>query len=276
MKDLAGKIALVTGASRGIGKAISEQLAKEKAKVVMIASTPGDLESAAEAIRRSGGQVEPFVCDLKNIPQFLDLLKEIEQKIGPIDILVNNVGTGTFKPLNQTSFEELMLPLKLPLEITLAACHAVIPKMISQRSGHVVIVSSPAGYFCFPNMSSYMATRWALVGLAFSLYEEARPYDVGVSLICPGAVNTSYFERNDADMRWWPRVSRFFSAMEPVVVGAKVVQAIRNNQREVIFPWYLAPMIYLYRMSPSLNNNILKMFGLFRPSIPTEQMHLGK
>lgn len=267
MKDLAGKIALVTGASRGIGKAISERLAREGVRVVMIASSPADLESAAEKIRRNNGRADPFVCNLKDIPRFLALLGEIEKKVGPIDILVNNVGGGTFKPLAQTSFEEVMEPLKLPLEITAAACHALVPKMTARRSGHIVNVSSPGGYFFFPNMMSYNASRRALVGLSLSLREEINPHGVGVSLICPGAVNTTYFERHDADLRWWPRMAAFFPKMEPDVVAEKVLRAIRHNQREVIFPWPLAVLIRMYQVSPEFAHFFMKAAGVFRPAI---------
>lgn len=116
-------------------------------------------------------------------------------------------------------------------------------------------------------MVPYTATRHAIVGLSASLREEVGRYGIGVSLLCPSEVNTGYFERNDADMGWYPRMSSWFPVLEPEAVARRAVQAIRTNRREVIFPWQLALVTGLYRRFPVIGLNLLKAVGLFRPRL---------
>ena len=138
MKDINGKLALITGASSGIGKGIADALAAEGAKVILVATNPKKLEAAAEDIRSKGGQAEGYACDLFDTDAYFKLHDEIVAKHGAIDILVNNVGVGTFKPMHLMSREESVRPVSLPFGIAVAACHAVIPAMRERGAGHII------------------------------------------------------------------------------------------------------------------------------------------
>jgi short-subunit dehydrogenase len=248
----------------GIGAAIAEALARKGVRVALVARGRDALEVQAAKI---GASARSYPCDMSD-PQAIEaMLTSVERDLGPVAILVNNVGAGTFKPLQQIEQREISMTIDLPFGAAMHASRAVLPTMISRGEGHIVNMTSPAGYFPLPFMVPYTATRHAIVGLSASLREEVGRYGVGVSLVCPSEVNTGYFERNDADMGWYPRMSRWFPVLEPEVVARRTVQAIQRNQREVIFPWQLALVTWLHRRFPVIGLRLLKAIGLFQPRL---------
>ncbi|MGJ8669378.1 MAG: SDR family NAD(P)-dependent oxidoreductase [Oceanococcus sp.] len=269
MKDIHNKVAVVTGASEGIGRGIAQVLAAAGAKVAIVARSQDKLDACAQAL---AGEVKGFSADLTNSADVRRVMTEIIAHFGEVDILINNVGGGTFKPLHQQTAAEADLPVGIPLAAAVAASHAVVPAMVKRKAGHIVTLTSPAGYVPFPNMMPYTATRHAMVGLAFSLHEELKPHGVGSTLFCPAQVNTGYFERNDADMSWYPRVSQIFPKLEPVQVGEQVLKAIRANRREVIYPISLSLFLRFYRRAPRMSIGALKLFGLWRPKLSAEAL----
>ena len=266
MKDIKGKIAVITGASRGIGRAAAVRLAAAGAVVVPIARSKDKLDALIEEIRASGGKGEAFACDLTDPDATRDALKKIEAQHGSVDILVNNVGVGTFKPLDRIPDDEVIGPIMIPVAATLIACHAVIPGMLKRGSGHIVNLTSPSGYFHLPYMLPYAAARHAIVGMTLSLYEEMRGRGVGVTLMCPPKVNTGYFNANDADLDWFPRISKLFPTVEPEVVGEKIYKSIVKNQREVLFPFVTWFFVRYYQTMPRFTRFFLGILGLWKPA----------
>lgn len=264
MRTLEGRVAIVTGASMGIGAAIAEELAREGARVALVARGRDALEARAASI---GGSARPYPCDMSDPAAVEAMVAEVERDLGPVAILVNNVGAGTFKPLQLIEQREISTTIDLPLGAALHASRAVLPGMIHRREGHIVNLTSPAGYFPLPFMVPYTATRHAVVGLSSSLREEVGRYGIGVSLVCPSEVDTGYFERNDADMGWYPRMSSWFPVLAPETVARRTVRAIRRNQREAIFPWQLALVTWFHRRFPVVGLGLLKALGLFRPRL---------
>lgn len=263
MKDLRNKVAMVTGASEGIGRGIAGALAQAGVKVAIVARSQEKLEVTA---RELPGDVHPFSADLMDADAVRAVVQKIEDQLGPVDILINNVGGGTFKPLDMQSSWEADLPVHLPMGAAVAACHAVIPGMIERKSGHLVNLTSPAGYVPFPYMMPYVAARHAMVGLSLSLHDELKEYGVGSTLFCPAQVNTGYFDRNDADMGWYPRVSKVFPVLEPEQVGEQVIKAIKADKKEVIYPFTLWAFLRFYQKLPTLSVAFLKLFGLWKPA----------
>ncbi|MGM0563472.1 MAG: SDR family NAD(P)-dependent oxidoreductase [Pseudomonadota bacterium] len=263
MKDISGSVAVVTGASEGIGRAIARALAARGARVALVARSAEKLVRACDDI---AGETHAFSANLAEAGEVRRALAEVVAKLGPVDILVNNVGGGTFKPLDQQSDDEVMLPIGLPLTAAIVACHAVVPEMKRRGRGHIVTLTSPAGYVPFPFMMPYTATRHAMVGLALSLNEELKGTGAGSTLFCPAQVDTGYFERNDADMSWYPRVSKMLPVLQPDSVGEQVVRAIEKNRREVIYPRSLWLFLRTYQRMPGLSLALLKLSGLWRPA----------
>ena len=187
-------------------------------------------------------------------------------EMGAPDILVNNVGAGTFKPVDEMSRDEVRSALATPFPAAVVACHAAVPGMKAKAAGHIVNITSPAAYFPLPYMVPYTASRYAMRGLSLALREELEPHGIGVSLVCPAKVDTGYFERNDADFSWYPRISAAFPTISPACVADEVVCAIRSNRREHVFPWRLRLAIGVFERMPILSLAVMKRFGLFRPA----------
>lgn len=263
MTTLKGKVAVVTGASEGIGRAVALALARAGCDVAVLARSPDALTVVAADIKALGVRALPLPCDLSQLDQVRQAMRQVKQALGPVDVLVNNVGAGTFKPLHETSEAECNLAVTLPFMAATVACHEVIRDMRSRGSGHIVNMTSPAGMLPLPYMAPYTAARHAMVGLSHSLYEELHGTDIGVSLVCPSQVNTGYFERNDADMKWYPKISRLFPVLEPSDVASQVVRAIEQNLREVIYPWQLKLAITGFRLMPRTSTVLLKACGLW-------------
>lgn len=270
MKNIQGKVALVTGASMGIGAAVSRELARQGCKLALVARGREGLEKVSGEIRAAGGQAQTFPCDMGDAEAVARTVAAIEEAMGAIAILVNNAGAGTFKPLSEMSLKEAMLTVNLPFGAAIAACHAVVPSMISRREGQIINLTSPAGYMPFPFMVPYTASRHAMLGLSLSLREELERHGIGVSLVCPAKVDTGYFERNDADFGWYPRLANWFPVLQPEQVAVEVVRAIRGNYREHIFPFSLRWAMRAFQKAPYLNLVVLKALGFFRPGRQTK------
>jgi short-subunit dehydrogenase len=263
LTKLAGAVVVVTGASEGIGKAIAFEMARERAVVVLRARSRAQLVGAVQEITLEGGQASFVAVDLSTPSAVREAMAQVVQRHGRIDILVNNVGAGTFKPLHLTSQAECDLAIALPLTPALVACHAVLPGMIQRKVGHIVNLTSPAGFMPMPFMAPYTATRHAMVALSRGLQCELEGTGVNVSLVCPSQVDTTYFQNNDADMRWYPPISKVFPVLSPQRVAVEVVRAVSEDRREVVFPWQLRWAMRLYGVAPGPAQALMQAVGLW-------------
>ena len=276
MKTLIGKVAVITGASSGIGLAIAKQLAASGCRVALIARNANNLQKAVDDVKQStGGRAYSFECDLRNRDLLIATMSQIKATLGSVDILVNNAGLGCFLPIHFLSGDQLAQPLDVPVFSTLVASHCVVDDMIAKKSGSIINIITPASYFPLPYMCHYTASRWALLGLSQSLEQELERHDIQVATICPGRVNTDYLQNNDADINWWPRISKVFSISQPGFVAKKVVSAITKNKREIIFPPLLWFFVKSYRMFPRTVLWGLKKLHLFQPSMPLDTYSEG-
>jgi 3-oxoacyl-[acyl-carrier protein] reductase len=188
---LAGKVAVVTGAGRGMGSAIAQSLARLGAAVVLCGRTRASLESTAKAIAEAGGMAEVVPCDVTSLESVEALAKCVEASFGRVDVLVNNAGVGGFGgPLHQVPPEAWEQILNTNLRGVYYAIRAFVPLMIGARSGDIINISSISGKNALPNGAAYAASKWGLNGLSYSVAEELRSYNIRVSVICPGSTNT--------------------------------------------------------------------------------------
>src|SRR5580692_1436387 len=190
---LAGQVAVITGAGRGIGAAIATKLALMGATVVLGGRTRGPLDSTADAIVNAGGQVEPVVCDVMHLSSVEALAAHVDKTLGRLDILVNNAGIGGFGgPLHQLPPESWDQVLNTNLRGVYFCIRAFAPLMIRARTGHIINISSLAGKNALPNGAASAASKWGLNGLSYSVAEELRTYNIRLSVICPGSTNTDF------------------------------------------------------------------------------------
>jgi len=189
---LAGKVALVTGASRGIGFAIARGLGRMGARVAICGRDQAKLDASASILRSEGIETLAVAADVARADQISSLVQRTQQELGPIDILVNNAGTGVFGPFHEFSETDWDRVLDTNLKSVFLVCRAVAPEMIRRQTGHIINISSLAGKNTFANGAIYCASKWGLMGLSGSMAEDLRTYGIRVSAICPGSVATEF------------------------------------------------------------------------------------
>lgn len=193
MNALESQVAVVTGAGRGAGEAIASRLASLGAHVLLVARGADQLNQVRERIVQSGGAASVFPCDLTNASAVAEFGKEVTQKHKRCDILVNSAGVGMDgKLLHEVTPEEWDLIFDTNLRGTYLMIRAVAPLMIAARSGHIINISSLAGRNPLPKGAAYAASKWGLNGLTYSVAEELRGYNVRVSVVAPGSINTDF------------------------------------------------------------------------------------
>lgn len=190
---LSGQVAVVTGAARGIGEAISLRLASLGAKLALLARDHRKLAAVQSAITGSGGLATAYPLDLRDPSAIAAFGETFRSQHGRCDILVNNAGVGRLgKPLHEMSIEQWDETLATNLRAPFLLIRETVPLMIAQGNGDIVNISSLAGRNPLPNGVAYSASKWALNGLTYGLAEELRQYNIRVSVVAPGSVNTGF------------------------------------------------------------------------------------
>ena len=190
---LSDQVAIVTGASRGIGAAIARKLASMGAHVILTARDKNQLNKVVAEIQSSGGKAEMHACDLTQPEQIEAFARLVLQTHGRCDILVNNAGLGWLQgPLHETPLDVWEQQVALNLRAPYLMLRAFAPAMIAAKRGHIINISSLAGKNPVPNGAAYAATKWGLNGMMVSAAEELRQYQVRVSLVAPGTVRTEF------------------------------------------------------------------------------------
>jgi short-subunit dehydrogenase len=190
MESLEGKSALVTGAGRGIGKAIALSLARSGCRLVLSSRTTAQLEEVQQEIQRSGGTAAVVAADLARDENIEQLVAETRRALGGIDFLINNAGWGKRAPVVRATVEDIDQTLRLNLRAPMLLAKHLVPAMIERGGGAVVNIGSVSGKSGEANGAAYSASKFGLIGFTQSLYEEVREHGIKVAVILPGFVDT--------------------------------------------------------------------------------------
>jgi 3-oxoacyl-[acyl-carrier protein] reductase len=187
---LGGKTAIVTGASRGIGKAIALALGKEKMRLALLARSTDQLQEVVDEIRAVGGEAIAIPCDLMNSDAIEASLNKVFAHFDSLDVLVSNAGIFLEKPIAEIKLEEWDRVLRTNLTATFLICQSAFLKMKDRQSGRIIAIASSASTQGFIHQAGYCASKHGLLGFMRCLSIEAKPHNVHVHTICPGGVRT--------------------------------------------------------------------------------------
>jgi len=194
--NLKDKVVIITGASRGIGRATALEFARHGARVALGARSRNDLDAlVAEIHAKFTGEAIAVETDVSKKSDVTTLAARTMQTFGRIDVLLNNAGMGIYGEVAEITEEDFDTMVNVNFKGVFLATKAVLPSMIEQKSGHIITVSSVAGKRPIPRMAVYSGTKFALDGFCKSLAKEVKPYNIRVSLIYPGMVDTHFRDR---------------------------------------------------------------------------------
>jgi 2-hydroxycyclohexanecarboxyl-CoA dehydrogenase len=232
--ELTGALALVTGAGSGIGASTARRLAQAGSQVAVVDLDGDTAEATAVDIIQRGGAARAYECDVADPAAVSALAGQVGDELGTVDVLVNNAGVGVAGPFLDASLADWQWIRSINLDGVVHGCQAFGPAMAAQGRGHIVNIASGAGYIANRHMAAYCATKAAVLMLSQCLRADLGAQGVGVSVICPGVINTPIPTRTryrgtlagkqDAAVR------AFRFGHPPGAVGKAVVGAIRKDQ----------------------------------------------
>jgi NAD(P)-dependent dehydrogenase (short-subunit alcohol dehydrogenase family) len=255
-----GAVGIVTGGASGIGRALSEALARRGATVVIADLQIEGAQKVAAAIRAAGGQATAAEVDVADFEAVNRLVEATVNAHGRLDYLFNNAGIGIGGEVRHYHLPDWQRVLDVNLYGVVHGVQAAYPVMVRQGFGHIVNTASMAGLVPSPWMVSYSAAKHAVVGLSLALRVEAAPVGVRVSVLCPGVVRTPILEGGGKNGKllqstsperlraYWERLH----PMEPDTFAPKVLHAVARNRAIIIVPWWWKVFWWVNRLSPWL------------------------
>ncbi|KPQ38406.1 MAG: putative short-chain dehydrogenase [Phormidium sp. OSCR] len=218
-----GQLALITGASSGIGKATALAFAQAGINLALLSRSQDKLEQVAIAARELGVTAEVFPCDMAEVDQLRDRFASFADKLGKIDILVNNAGIGYINSLTDTSLADWERVFRLNVTSVFESTCGILPHMRAKGGGLIINVSSIAGKQAFPNWGAYSASKFAIMGFSQTLAAEEKEHGIQVTTICPGAVNTPIWETETMDKAGFDRTQM----LTPEAVAQTILNVVQ-------------------------------------------------
>lgn len=236
MSAIENKVVWITGASSGIGEALAYTFAKYKARIIISARREDELERVKKNCNLPKSDILLLPLDVSKYDELEAKAEEVIAKFGKVDILINNAGVSHWSKINDTSFDVIKKIMDVNFFGSVALTKVVLPGMLAQKQGTVVVVSSILGKMVTPKQSAYNSSKHALHGFFDTLRAEYQDKNIKVLLVCPGFVNTNV-AKNSLDKNGNPinkNNNLIASGLDPLVVAEEVVKALRNNEEEIV------------------------------------------
>lgn len=255
------QVAIVTGASAGIGRAVALHLADNGFSVVLAARSKDRLDELQQQIERSGGTATAVVCDVSDPNDLHELTEQTLDEYGRIDVLINNAGVECFQNFETIEFDRILETIEVNLTGAILLTRLVIPVMLKQRSGCVINMASTAGKHCPAFGAVYGATKTALIGFTEGLRGEYLERGISATAMCPGfTTDGGIYDRMTAAVG--RGTSAAVGSTSAAAVAAAVLKAIRSGPPELIVNWPpMRPMLVLKQLFPRLAESLILGFS---------------
>jgi short-subunit dehydrogenase len=253
-KTLAGKVSLVTGASRGIGRATALALAKKGSRVALVARNLEKLNEVAEEVRALHGEAIVFPADVSDQNQINQVVKQTANAWGRLDILVLNAGEYVRSSIRELSLEKLQRSMEVNYYSGVYFVMTALPLMLNQKNGHIVFITSMDARKGLPLDAPYVSAKAALTGFAEVLRQELYGSGVYVTTVLPGRVDTQMIENLSV-----PWISK---KIKPEVVAEAVISAVLNRHVEVMLPFQVKLLYYVNVFWPRLADWMVRNYRL--------------
>jgi NAD(P)-dependent dehydrogenase (short-subunit alcohol dehydrogenase family) len=256
MEILSGKVVLITGAARGMGKLHAANFAREGSVVVLTDVDEPELEKTVEGLKSQGYRAHGYRLDVSDRDACIALAEKVISEVGPIDVLVNNAGITECVPILDQSEAALRRMTDVNYLGQVWMMQAVVPDMVKRRFGHVVNIASVAGKVGTARMGAYCATKHANIAVTDAIRQELRGSGVTFTIINPGYVSTGMFEGGTIPI--------ITSWQEPQKISDAVVNAVKKDKAEVCVPWFNVRQVAFVRglCVPRFMDAIFHLFGV--------------
>ena len=270
--DFAGKVAVITGGSRGLGLVLARELVLEGAKVAICARDPMELARAVDQLEALGADVLALTCDVTRAEEVEEAFAQVRERLGPIDILINNAGVIQVGPLEAMTPEDYEVALRVhfwgPLHTTLA----VLPEMRRRKAGRIVNIASVGGKISVPHLLPYSASKFALVGFSEGLRSALVADRVFVTTVCPGLMrtgsppNASFKGKHRREYAWFSISDSLpVLSMDATLAARRILEACRFGDAELVMPASTAAVVALNALFPGVGSAVLGVVDRLLP-----------
>lgn len=251
---------LITGAARGVGKALARRFFERGAELVLTDVLEEDLQQTCSELRADGARCHGYPVDVTDPANIAAARQQIQSDLGGIDILVNNAGVVFGGPFLEVPLDKHQLTYRVNVEGVMAMTHAFLPLLLASPAGHLVFIASASGFVGLPNGASYASSKWAVIGFAESIRVELKHQGhqhVGVTTVCPTYINTGMFEGVEP-----PKTTQM---LDPQELAEKVVEGVEKEMVWVREPWIVKLTPFLKHCLPTpVSDYLSEAFGANR------------
>lgn len=262
--SLQNKTVLITGASSGIGAATAKEFAAKGATVLLVARTQNKLQKVVSNIIENGGKAKYFVADISDFKVVQKLAEKVKNEVGVPDIIVNNAGQGIWKFMDETSYEEVSKMMAVPYFASFYMTKAFLPEMQKRNSGHIVNMTSYAGFIAFSGATAYIAARTAMIGFHNALTADLYGTKIKTSLAYFAKVKSDYWQNNPGSEERLPTLQSLIPVITTEKAAKAIVNGVRKGKRKIATPFMIFVMNFLIRYTPRISRLIILKTGFKR------------
>lgn len=256
--NIQGKLALITGASSGIGEATARAIADRGGRVILVARSESRLRQVAADISATGARADYYRADLALPDAVAELATKIVRDIGAPDILINNAGAGRWLTIEETDARELEQMMALPYFAAFNLTRELLPHMRRSGSGHIVNITSVAARLIWPGIAGYAAARAAMATFSKALETETHGSGIHVTLGMFGKVASAFWEHNPGSEERLPKVNAYLPTLTPGQVAHAVALAIERDSSLIVLPRVFRFLFLLNALSPKTTSRVLR------------------
>lgn len=262
--QLKNKIVLITGASSGIGEETAIVFAKAGASVILIARNSDKLIQLASSITKYGGIAFTYPLDISDYKQVIEQTTIIKKEIGIPDIIINNAGAGIWKHTEDTEWEEISAFMAVPYFGAFYMTKAFLPEMLERKSGHIVNMTSYAGFIPFSGATAYIVARKAMIGFHEALSADLYKTGIKCSLAYFAKVTSSYWENNLGSEEKLPRSQALIPIITPEIAAKSILNGVIKGRKHIYSPFLIAIFNFLIQYTPFITRIIIYKTGFKR------------
>ncbi|KJR41979.1 short-chain dehydrogenase/reductase SDR [Candidatus Magnetoovum chiemensis] len=262
--EIRDKLIVITGASSGIGRQCAELFAKERAKVILLARRKDLLEEAALTIAQSGGFADYFKADVTDYKDVESIAVKIINKYGVPDVIFNNAGAGTWRFLDESSYDEITASIAAPYLGAAYMTRAFLPDMLKRNSGLIINMSSFVAYLAFSGCTAYSTARWAMRGFHEALKADLYSFKVRAMLVAFAKVDSSFWQNNLGSEERLPKAQKYIPVITAQEAASYILNGIKRDKTEVIEPFMSKIVLAMKYLFPSITRLVMYKTGFSR------------